>query len=76
MQLNLLNLLYRAEEGMTWREWIDSKYNTEDVYLNNGSLYRASYEKLVLADGGAINIDSEIDKTNTYHWKNLYIEQM
>jgi len=25
----------QAEEGMTWGEWIDSNYNTIDVYLND-----------------------------------------
>ena len=26
---------YQAEEGMTWGEWVNSKYNTADWFINN-----------------------------------------
>ena len=28
---------YEAEEGMTWAQWIESNYNTDGYFLENGS---------------------------------------
>ena len=25
---------YQAEEGMTWKEWVDSEYSTNEYYAN------------------------------------------
>lgn len=33
------DVTYYAEEGMTWREWVDSKYNTNGYYWRNDYLY-------------------------------------
>lgn len=30
----IMDIEYQAEEGMTWGEWVDSKYNTTDFYLS------------------------------------------
>lgn len=29
---------YQAEEGMTWAEWVESEYNTDNYYINNGKI--------------------------------------
>ena len=33
---------YRAEEGMTWKEWIDSEYNTSGCYIYYSMVYASS----------------------------------
>ena len=39
---------YTAEEGMTWGEWIDSDYNTSDLYIGE-------YSSVLTPDGFGIN---------------------
>ena len=34
---------YQAENGMTWAEWIDSKYNIDGYVADNGSVYDANF---------------------------------
>jgi len=46
-EINLINFTiegvsYQAEEGMTWLDWINSKYNT-DGYYQNGSVTNIVY---------------------------------
>lgn len=45
---------YKAEEGMTWEEWVNSKYNTGGWKINNnyilakgGTLYYANREEIM-----------------------------
>lgn len=32
-------VLYYAEEGMTWSEWVESEYNTGAWRVNNGNIH-------------------------------------
>ena len=45
---------YKAIEGMTWGEWVDSKYNVEDAYGISG----AGYVVFKVASGGFYYFDS------------------
>lgn len=45
---------YQAEEGMTWEEWVNSKYNTENWKISNnyilpkgGTLYYANRKEII-----------------------------
>ncbi len=58
---------YQANEGMTWREWIASEYNTggfgESAY-DSQHVGIGRYE--VSFDGSSVNIDSEIVADRSY----------
>ena len=60
------------ENGMSWRDWTESEYNTYSAYIeNNGVMFpvgSTSYEYLagICADAGSINIDNPIDPAITY----------
>lgn len=48
---------YQAEKGMTWREWVNSEYNTNGyfisgdmVYLSNGMHLRDQNQSMYIAD--------------------------
>ncbi len=45
---------YKAIEGMTWGEWVDSKYNVEDAY----GISSAGYVVFKVASGGFYYFDS------------------
>ena len=45
---------YNAIEGMTWKEWVDSKYNVEDAY----GISSAGYVVFKVASGGFYYFDS------------------
>ena len=45
---------YKAVEGMTWGEWVDSKYNVEDAY----GISSAGYVVFKVASGGFYYFDS------------------
>lgn len=45
---------YQAEEGMTWEEWVNSKYNTKNWKISNnyiltrgGTLYYANRKEII-----------------------------
>ena len=35
---NIENVEYQAVEGMTWSEWIDSDYNTDNLYIESNKI--------------------------------------
>ena len=36
IQFSIANKTYYAQEGMTWGEWVDSEYNTNGYFIDNG----------------------------------------
>ena len=49
------NVSYQAEEGMTWREWINSSYNTIGLYVvteSTQSIIRNPAEKILYKQNG------------------------
>lgn len=34
------NISYYAEEGMTWKEWVETERNTQNYYINNNMVVR------------------------------------
>lgn len=57
---------YFAEEGMTWEEWVNSEYNTDNYYINNGGIHKDSMGALFILNIGAVKTTDYIDKKNTY----------
>jgi len=60
---------YQAEEGMTWAQWVESSYNTEDFYVDN-------YGNIIFGDGKYYIVDASNSSVinNDYHYipsKNL-----
>ena len=61
--VNLINFTiegieYQAEEGMTWEEWVDSEYNTENYLVDAGGgiINNGDYSKYVAdASGNFVN---------------------
>lgn len=35
---------YQAKEGMTWEEWVDSEYNTNDFHISGYNIWRNLYK--------------------------------
>ena len=73
---------FEAENGMTWREWVDSEYNNDSLFIDdydevqlddqlaeNGSIrgYR-------VYDGGSIGADTEIYPDYEYDHETIYYE--
>lgn len=48
IQFSVNGVYYQAEDGMTWEDWIDSSYNTNNFYISSNivridSMYRVVY---------------------------------
>lgn len=39
IKFNRFSKTYEAEEGMTWEEWVNSKYCNDNGWVNNGAIY-------------------------------------
>ena len=35
----IYNLEFQAEQGMTWQEWVNSSYNTNEFYISGNFVY-------------------------------------
>ena len=64
------NMTLEAEAGMTWREWVESEYNTKGVYLNeaymNGAIWFGSAGGLIDDKNNFVNPDYIIDPNAHY----------
>ena len=49
---------YQAEEGMTWGEWVNSKYNVDKYYWKNGDLRSPSSGVLNVCDASLQSISA------------------
>ena len=50
---------YAAEDGMTWREWVNSEYNIDGSYIEKNYVCSNSLANVVLG-----YLDSTIDFSN------------
>ena len=71
------NTTLEAEAGMTWREWVESEYNTKEVYLNeaymNGAIWFGVAGGLIDDRNNFVNPDSIIDPNAHYEiWNTTY----
>ena len=58
--------LYWAEDGMTWAEWCDSRFNTDGFYINGDNL-------LVTADNKVVSyVGSDVTGNNTVYSDGIY----
>jgi hypothetical protein len=57
---------YQAEDGMTWREWVESEYNTGGFYISNSAIHRPSAG--YISDEGAL-ADNAIISGKAYKTK-------
>ena len=44
VEFSVDGVVYQAEEGMTWGEWVDSKYNVDNFYFNDMGYISGDYE--------------------------------
>ena len=51
---------YQADEGMTWREWIASEYNTDGYQLSGGTVVNSSYITVEYENGTKVSPDEAI----------------
>lgn len=55
---------FQAEEGMTWREWIKSEYNTDGYLIGTNSITDSRYNTVHNPSGSAtVNLDDIIVAT-------------
>lgn len=59
---------YQAEEGMTWMEWCESEYNTNEYYCNDSSTVQWGGESYVTTTSGAfVSMRHSIEAGATYY---------
>lgn len=58
--INVFNTIYtyNAEEGMTWEEWVNSKYNTGDYQIINDVIIDKNHSYYVTTDVGSTSLVS------------------
>lgn len=39
ISFTIVGTSYQAEEGMTWKEWVESEYSPDSYYVSNGNVY-------------------------------------
>ena len=60
---SILSVIYQAEEGMTWGDWINSNYNTDGYYITknnkikNSTTYDYIYDSTLHDTTGVYSID-------------------
>lgn len=59
---------YQAEEGMTWEQWVNSKYNISGMYLGDDRHVRNSDGLLIAAQGVAVYSTDPIIAGYIYHF--------
>jgi hypothetical protein len=50
------NIEYQAIEGMTWKEWINSEYNTNGFYIKNNSPYAQNGITVICKNLASVNL--------------------
>lgn len=60
---------YQAEEGMTWAEWCESEYNTNNYKHDSYYVYLSAPEASVALNGSYVNPSSEIIANAVYSTK-------
>ena len=66
---NIDDSIYTADTGSTWQEWINSSYNTEGFFDNDGDVYKDSTFWVGVGEVGSIkhvSIDDVINRSNIY----------
>lgn len=61
------NVKYRAEEGMTWGEWVNSKYNIDGYLIYNNIIVNSSISRNVYTHATGSVFSYEIIKYATYY---------
>ena len=51
---------YQAEEGMTWGEWVNSEYNTDNYYIDGRRVTRAGYTYIMDITTSHIILDNGV----------------
>lgn len=59
---------YQAEEGMTWSEWVNSKYNTIGAYINYGKVFLTAQYRIGGEGETYVNATSNIVENGTYSY--------
>ena len=61
------NITYKAEQGMTWTQWCNSTYNTDDYYIGASKVYSDDGTMYVAnSSNTAISSTSTITSGGTY----------
>lgn len=61
------HISYQAEEGMTWGEWCNSKYNTVGHFVSNGKVFNELEFAVVRNTGYSVLADEVILSTAYYY---------
>ena len=68
IEFTIAGTTYQAKEGMTWNEWVNSEYNTTDLYTNTTSNVIKSDAKGCISEVN--NPNDLISNTINYTYKN------
>ncbi len=50
---------YKMENGMTWREWVDSEYNTDNYFIKDNDIH-ADSTRVIVFSGMIIGVNSDL----------------
>lgn len=62
---------YQAEKNMTWAQWVDSSYNTNEYYVNNYGIFIVSNKNVCRDDGISVSLTDTI--IDGHHYSNEYL---
>ena len=66
ISFSISNISYKAIDGMTWRQWVKSSYNTDGWECDNDNMIQNSTRKLALDSLGLNGIDKKIEANESY----------
>ena len=64
---------YQAEEGMTWEQWLYSKYNTKNHQIYDGAIIDNNYSYWVTTDVGSTSLVSPSAVISAEHEYGRYL---
>ena len=68
IQFEIKNIIYYAEDGMTWGEWVNSEYNTANYQvLSNNNVYNYAGQ-IVSCNSALVNVNTVIDANLQCTW--------
>ena len=60
------NTEFQAEEGMTWREWVESDYSEEGSYISSDGIVGVYLGNIFIGAVADVNADEEIEDGKAY----------
>ncbi len=67
---------YQVEEGMTWENWVNSKYNISGIFIDSYGMVLTTPKYAILDDNFTNVKNTDLIKSGTNYSTNIYIPDM